>query len=200
MDVIHGNRIVSPGDTSGTGFYRWDVSEWVVGYLVGSEWDSGNIAYTNNSTTYPSSYAGTYFTTGPDASRFEAAIAPVSYTHLECLMKQSILKFLSAPPEIRPELRQDAFLKNRRSLFLICIMIFFMELFNIARVLFWSRSGLDSVNNRIYFGPVSYTHLDVYKRQILVSLSCLMIRMDSFFVFGTLTSRTICVGSAEGSM
>ena len=29
---------------------------------------------------------------------------------------------------------------------------FFMELFNIARVLFWSRSGLDSVNNRIYFG------------------------------------------------
>ena len=70
----------------------------------------------------------------------------------ECLMKQSILKFLSAPPEIRPELRQDAFLKNRRSLFLICIMIFFMELFNIARVLFWSRSGLDSVNNRIYFG------------------------------------------------
>ena len=77
VDVIHGNRIVSPGDTSGTGFYRWDVSEWVVGYLVGSEWDSGNIAYTNNSTTYPSSYAGTYFTTGPDASRFEAAIAQV---------------------------------------------------------------------------------------------------------------------------
>src|SRR5699024_4843841 len=33
--------------------------------------------YTNNSTTYPSSYAGTYFTTGPDASRFEAAIAQV---------------------------------------------------------------------------------------------------------------------------
>ena len=53
MDVIHGHRIVSPGDTSGTGFYRWDVSEWVLGYLVGSEWDSGNIAYTNNSTTYP---------------------------------------------------------------------------------------------------------------------------------------------------
>ena len=61
----------------------------------------------------------------------------------ECLMKQSILKFLSAPPEIRSELRQDAFLKNRRSLFLICIMIFFMELFNIARVLvpIWSGFG-----------------------------------------------------------
>ena len=43
-------------------------------------------------------------------------------------MKQSILKFLSAPPEIRSELRQDAFLKNRRSLLLICIMIFFMDL------------------------------------------------------------------------
>lgn len=77
VDVIHGKRIVSPGDTSGTGLYHWDVSEWVLGYLVGSEWDSGNIAYTNSSTTYPASYEGTYFSTGPDASRFEAALAQV---------------------------------------------------------------------------------------------------------------------------
>ena len=77
VDVIHGRRIVSPGDTSGTGYYRWDVSEWVLGYLVGSEWDSGNIAYTNNSTTYPTSYQGTYFSTGPEASRFEAVMARI---------------------------------------------------------------------------------------------------------------------------
>lgn len=77
VDVIHGRRIVSPGDTSGTGYYRWDVSGWVLGYLVGSEWDSGNIAYTNNSTTYPTSYQGTYFSTGPEASRFEAVMARI---------------------------------------------------------------------------------------------------------------------------
>lgn len=34
----------------------------------------------------------------------------------------------------------------------------------------------------------------------LVSLSILTIRIASFLVFGTLTSRTICVGSADGSM
>ena len=31
-------------------------------------------------------------------------------------------------------------------------MIFGMELYNIARVLFMSRSGLATLNNRIYFG------------------------------------------------
>ena len=31
-------------------------------------------------------------------------------------------------------------------------MIIGMELFNIARVLFWSKSGLGTLNNRIYFG------------------------------------------------
>src|SRR5699024_9130206 len=33
----------------------------------------------------------------------------------------------------------------------ICVIIFVVELFNIARVLFWSVSGLQTLNNRIYF-------------------------------------------------
>ncbi len=77
VDVIHGRRYIYPGDTSGTGYYRRDVSEWVIGYLVGSEWDSGNIAYTNNSTLYPTSYQGTYFVTAPEACRFEALMAQI---------------------------------------------------------------------------------------------------------------------------
>ena len=77
VDVIHGRRIILTSNVSGTGLYRWDISPWVLGYLVGHEWDSGNIAYTNHSTTHPESYQGTYFTTGPEASRFEAAIAQV---------------------------------------------------------------------------------------------------------------------------
>ncbi len=77
VDVIHGRKIITLGDVTGTGRYRWDLSPWVIGYLVGSEWDSGNIAYTNRSTTYPTSYEGEYFVTGPDATRFEVAIAQV---------------------------------------------------------------------------------------------------------------------------
>lgn len=77
VDVIHGQKTILLGNTSGTGHYRWDVSQWVIGYLVGHEWDSGNIAYTNQSTLSPASYEGTYFVTGPDASPFEAAMARV---------------------------------------------------------------------------------------------------------------------------
>lgn len=77
VDVVHGRRAILTGNVTGTGYYRWDVSQWVIGYLVGHEWDSGNVAYLNNSTDYPESYSGTYFKTSPDATRFEAVMAQV---------------------------------------------------------------------------------------------------------------------------
>lgn len=67
-------------------------------------------------------------------------------------MKHTVQKLLSVPPEIKPDFWPELLQKNQRSLYVICLMIFAMELFNIARVLFWSRSGLQTVNNRIYFG------------------------------------------------
>lgn len=60
--------------------------------------------------------------------------------------------FLTIPAEIRLEFWQDSLQKNRLSLLMISTMIFGMELFNIVRVLFFSASGLRSVNNQIYFG------------------------------------------------
>ena len=77
VDVIHGRKVLPTGDASGTGLYRKDVSPWVLGYLVGHEWDSGNIAYTNRSTQHPTSYQGEYFATAPGANRFEALMAEV---------------------------------------------------------------------------------------------------------------------------
>ena len=77
VDVIHGRKLITLGDTSGAGYYQWDLSPWVIGYLVGHEWDSGNIAYTNESTQHPNAYEGTYFVTGPEASRFEVLMARV---------------------------------------------------------------------------------------------------------------------------
>ena len=59
--------------------------------------------------------------------------------------------FFCIPPELRPAFWEHAVQRNRLSLLVICIMIFGMELFNMARVLFWSSSGLGTVNNRIYF-------------------------------------------------
>ena len=67
-------------------------------------------------------------------------------------MGEKIRNFLRVPPEILPAFRQDAFQKNRLSLLVISVMIFGMEAYNIARVLFMSRSGLATANNRFYFG------------------------------------------------
>ena len=67
-------------------------------------------------------------------------------------MWQGFLSFFRIPPEIREGFWQDALQKNRLSLLVICIMIFGMEPYNMARVLLWSSSGLGTLNNRIYFG------------------------------------------------
>ena len=67
-------------------------------------------------------------------------------------MKHRIRSFFAIPPEIRPDFWQAAYQRNRLSVLVICIMIFGMELFNMARVLFWSSAGLGTLNNRIYFG------------------------------------------------
>lgn len=67
-------------------------------------------------------------------------------------MMEKIRNFFVVPEEIRTEFWQSTLKKNNLSLLAISILIAGMEAFNICRVLFWSRSGLGSVNNRIYFG------------------------------------------------
>ena len=67
-------------------------------------------------------------------------------------MRQTVVDFLSVPKDLRQEYWQDTVQKNRLSLFIICIMIVGMELFNMARVLFMSSAKLGTLNNRIYFG------------------------------------------------
>ena len=67
-------------------------------------------------------------------------------------MLQKIKDFFIVPSELLPEFWRVSFQHNRLSLLVICVMIFGMELFNMARVLFWSSSGLSTWNNRIYFG------------------------------------------------
>lgn len=67
-------------------------------------------------------------------------------------MMAKIKSFFVRPAEVLPEFQRIAYHRNRISLLVICIMIFGMELSNMARVLFWSSAGLGTLNNRIYFG------------------------------------------------
>lgn len=101
VDVIHGKRVIELGNHTGTGWYRWDVSPWTIGYLLGHEWDSGIIAYTNYSTQGPQSYQGTYFQTAPEATRFETAMAQLmdNITDYESkkYKQQRLISFINSP-------------------------------------------------------------------------------------------------------
>ena len=66
-------------------------------------------------------------------------------------MKERVKQFFYIPPHIRPAFQENMLNTNRVSLIVICMIIFVVELFNIVRVLFWSASGLQTLNNRIYF-------------------------------------------------
>ncbi|MEG2454928.1 MAG: hypothetical protein RSC08_01645 [Oscillospiraceae bacterium] len=77
VDIIHGNRTFSLGDDLGSGSYRRDISPWVIGYILGVEWEDTTVAYTDKMLPENNVYRGTYLYTSPDASPFEAMLAQV---------------------------------------------------------------------------------------------------------------------------
>lgn len=77
IDVIHGNKMLELGDLSGSGSYTWDVSPWVIGYILGVEWEAPTVAYTDAECGDQASYQGEYLSTTADASPFEAMLARV---------------------------------------------------------------------------------------------------------------------------
>lgn len=79
IDVIHGKKKLSLGRvaSAGHGTYRKDVSPWVIGYILGVEWDDITVAYTDetykNMTEY-TSFKGEYLYTAENASVFETLL------------------------------------------------------------------------------------------------------------------------------
>jgi len=82
VDVIHGRRNISFGkiESAGSGKYRRDISPWVIGYILGVEWDDITVEYTNDvyrDDESKNSYKGMYMYTSDKASPFEAMLASV---------------------------------------------------------------------------------------------------------------------------
>lgn len=82
LDVVHGNRKISLGRmaSSGSGTYKHDVSQWVIGYILGVEWEDLTVVYTDEKykdMEEYESYQGKYMYTTEDASAFEAMLARV---------------------------------------------------------------------------------------------------------------------------
>ncbi len=75
VDIIHGKRQATIGAESGTGFYFHDISDWVIGYILGVEWEERTVAFTDDIQRERSPYQGKYMYTSDDASAFEAMLA-----------------------------------------------------------------------------------------------------------------------------
>lgn len=82
VNVIHGKQRISLGRvaSAGSGTYRRDVSPWVIGYILGVEWEDVTVAYTDHKYAglegY-TSYTGDYMYTTAEATPFECMLAQV---------------------------------------------------------------------------------------------------------------------------
>lgn len=88
IDVIHGNKKIGLGRmaSAGHGSYLHDISPWVIGYILGVEWEDVTVAYTDD--TYRdkegyASYQGEYLYTTPEASPFEVMLCRVGDKFIE---------------------------------------------------------------------------------------------------------------------
>lgn len=77
VDMIHGNKAFSLGEDLGSGVYNKDISPWVIGYILGVEWEDTTVAFTDHMQDDKNSYTGKYMYTTPEASPFEAMLAQV---------------------------------------------------------------------------------------------------------------------------
>lgn len=70
VDAIHGRYKERGNNSVLATSYRWDISPWVYGYILGVEWDGALVSYTDKCFPQQPQLDGTYFYT-EDASNFE---------------------------------------------------------------------------------------------------------------------------------
>lgn len=82
VDVIHGHRRISKNESANAagGNFKRDISPWVLGYILGVEWEGDVTALTNDKYREDpkrNSFSGEYLYTSEEASPFEALLAYV---------------------------------------------------------------------------------------------------------------------------
>lgn len=88
VNVIHGKQKILLGRiaSAGSGTYSHDISRWVIGYILGVEWEDVTVAYTDHK--YEgldgyTGYEGRYLRTTAEATPFECMLARVGDTVIE---------------------------------------------------------------------------------------------------------------------
>jgi hypothetical protein len=82
VDIFHGNADLPFQYGFASGQYRTDISEYVIGWILGIEWDPYFVEKTNTNNPDKSSYSGKYLYT-ENASPFETFLCEVGDTVLE---------------------------------------------------------------------------------------------------------------------
>lgn len=84
VDVIHGRKKIRNFKGLGKQVYKKDISEWVIGYILGIEWEDVTVSYTNRKkeTKDKITYEGKYMYT-EDATAFEAMLCEIGDNIIE---------------------------------------------------------------------------------------------------------------------
>ncbi len=76
VDLIHGNAEIEERPGHASGHYLYDVSPYLLGWILGVEWDPEAVVATNEKNPAITSYDGTYIT-AKDANPFEVWLAEI---------------------------------------------------------------------------------------------------------------------------
>lgn len=76
VDAIHGRHKSFKTSELGPQSYRTDISQWVYGYIIGVEWESDIVAFTDNTGNIAEQFIGQYLHT-ENASNFEVFLAMI---------------------------------------------------------------------------------------------------------------------------
>lgn len=72
VDLIHGDCVIEEKAGKASGEYRYDISPWVIGWILGIESDANLVTITNEQNPERTSYQGTYLYTDEKVEPFEA--------------------------------------------------------------------------------------------------------------------------------
>ena len=118
VDVIHGKRRLLFQNSTGLGIYRHDISQWVLGYILGVEWEETTVAFTDDMRAGIAAYQGEYLYSTPEATPFEIMLTQVGDDVMryetERYGQQRLVAFANWPttdPFVYPEAIVRQFLK-----------------------------------------------------------------------------------------
>src|SRR5699024_2949730 len=75
VDIVHGNAQLEKRVGHASGIYPYDISPYVLGWIIGVEWDPEAVVATNEKNPDKKTYDGTYVYTEKGASPFEVWLA-----------------------------------------------------------------------------------------------------------------------------